>query len=200
MEYAFKQFTIQATNVPQPVIFTTLTAAYAPGVVPGQSSVLTVADTSIFNIDDRVWVDQQGNAENVRIIAIGSATSMTVEAPSQAMLPTHGLRLPHAVGAFVAMSMAHAGLTLANPLGSNTHTIYVFSWGSSFGTPPTYGRDSLVPSTSTPYPLLIGLLLAGGGTPVTAAYSRGGIAPGTTGNIWVAGTVGDPYFVILTTP
>lgn len=199
MIYAYKQLSIATANTAQPAVFTTMTAAFNPFNQVQGPSLITIADTSFFKGGDDIWVDNGASAERARVDSIESATEMTVETiiTSPVFPSAQGLQKSHASGAFVLRSVRFMALTIQNILGGNTGTIYVFSWANAFQPLTSYGRDSLQPSASAPYPGLIGTIPAGGGS--VGISNVWGANSEVTDPIWVIGTsAGDKYFVELT--
>lgn len=199
MIYAYKQLSIANANTPQPAVFTTLTVAFNPLSVGGGPSTISVADTSFFKKSDQLWVDSGASAELAKIDSIISGTSMVVETIiTNPVFPSaQGLQNAHASGAFVSLRQRFMALTVQNILGGNSGTIYVFSWPNAYQALASYGRDSLQPSTSAPYPGLVGTIPAGGGS--VGISNVWGANSEVTDPIWLAGTsAGDHYFVELT--
>lgn len=196
MIYAFEEFSINTTNTPQPSIYTTLTAAYPGGSIPGGAVQLSVSSSAVFYPGDRLWVDQGASAELAKIDSIPSATSLIVETVVTPSSSAQGLFKSHSSGAFITLSMRFAAVAIQNVLGGNAATIYVYCWPNAFQALASYGRGSLQPSTSAPYPLLIGAIPSGGGS--VSVGNIYGANPEVTDVIWVAGTAGDTYFVELT--
>lgn len=196
MNIGFTAIAIGTANVAQPLISTTLSAAFDPHASGEGPSPLTVASSQLFAARDRVIVDSGANTELAIIDSVPSATELEA-VPIPSIAPSQpSLQKGHASGAFVALSMRYGALTVFG-VGGNTGAIYVYSWGWAYQALASFGRHSLSPSASpNVVGPLIGTIPSGGGqVQVSNVY---GANPGVTDELWVIGAnAGDKYFVVL---
>ena len=172
---AFKYFQIAATNTPQPLIGTTMSAAVAvPTNVPDLTAALTsipVADSSMFAKGDWAMLDVTTNEERVQVFSVPDGTHVKVV----------GMALPHASGAFVRLAVLANDIYI-QPADGNSGALYV-------------GNASTL-STTTGAAAIKKLIQTAGGTQPQEFYiSRraAGANPEDIGQYWIAGTLNDKY-------
>lgn len=175
MRRAFRYFSIGATNVAQPLIFTTLTAA----VPAGTSGVQTyaVADSSVFQPNDWAIIGSSagGDEERVLVTSIVDATHIKV-----VRRDNNGVFIAHANGAFIRLSMACATVYVQTKDG-NAAAIFVGTQGVTTAGVNATKKLQQVALAAQPTEFLDTFNADSGPNPIDV------------GEVWVAGTLNDQY-------
>jgi len=175
---AFKYFSIGATNTPQPLIGTALSAAVTPptSVPPAIADALTtlpVTDSSMFLAGDWAMLDASGAAaeERVQVYIVPNGTSIKVK----------GMLNAHASGASVRLAVLANDIYI-QPADGNSAALYV-------------GNSSSLSTTTGAFAIKKLIQTAGGTQPQEFYVSRraAGANPEDIGQYWIAGTLNDKY-------
>jgi hypothetical protein len=169
----FKYFSILATGVPQPWVFTTCAQAVtAKAQLPqGDQVNIAVADSSLFQVGDSVRL--------MNIDGTNDEAGTVVQIPSANVLGVKGIGLSHLVGAWVIMSTAANSPYLQAKLGNAA----AFTIGAKWNMNPATGLwcTAVVAAQAA-------------GQPYDYSTSRSGLAnPDSMGNFWITGTAADSY-------
>jgi len=174
---AYKYFSITTTNVAQPMVGTTISAAVGTSDRPQN---IAVADSTIFDQGTWLIIDTGSSEERMMITKIPDSTHVTVQIPGGILAPT-GCQKAHASGVAIRPSRMASHLFI-QALDGNAQALFV-------------GDDVSAKIDGTRCIAKIPAVFAGGvpGTYVENFSSSAGPNTLDMAQFWIVGTIGDQY-------